>query len=254
VLNNSTTGNESMSAARARPGDGRDSNEESNAANTKDGRGLRGTNGRVGNPQATAEAQAEWDDEKAAYVAALGTTHHAAHRDRQGLPALFGSTAEKNFQGKTGQCGSAAKFSPAQGRQHKKEAAIAHGVCGGRRDHQGLPVLTALFDKFQGKTGQGRSAANFLLAQERQYKKEAGSAHGVGGKNDHPWDSDEDSEGSAAPLTRGNNTARTADTALKVVSKPCPRALAAGLATSVAVDNPGGNFFIKKFSLVCKKA
>ncbi len=32
-------------------------------------------------------------------------------------------------------------------------------------------MLTALFDKFQGKTGQGGSAANFLLAQERQYKK-----------------------------------------------------------------------------------
>jgi hypothetical protein len=30
--------------------------------------------------------------------------------------------------------------------------------------------------------------------------------------------------------------------------------LAAGLAMSVAVDNPGGNFLIKKFSLVCKKA
>jgi hypothetical protein len=40
VLNNSTTGDESMSAARARPGNGRDSDEESNAANAKDGRGL----------------------------------------------------------------------------------------------------------------------------------------------------------------------------------------------------------------------
>jgi hypothetical protein len=95
------TGDESMSAARARPGDGRDSDKESNAANAKDGRGLRGTSGRVGDPQATAGAQAEWDDEKAAYVAAHGTTHHAAHCDRQGLPALFGSTTEKNFQGKT---------------------------------------------------------------------------------------------------------------------------------------------------------
>jgi hypothetical protein len=65
---------------------------------------------------------------------------------------------------------------------------------------------------------------------------------------------DEDSEGSEAPLTRGDNTARTVDTSLKVVFKPRPRALAAGLATSVAVDNPGGNFLIKKFSLVCKKA
>ncbi len=39
-----------------------------------------------------------------------------------------------------------------------------------------------------------------------------------------------------------------------MVSKPRPRALAAGLATSGAVDNPGGNFLAKKFSLVCKKA
>jgi hypothetical protein len=88
-----------MWAARARPGDGRDSTKESNAANAKDGCGLRGTSGRVGDPQATAGAQAEWDDEKAAYVAAHGATHHAAHRDRQGLPALFGSTAEKKVLG-----------------------------------------------------------------------------------------------------------------------------------------------------------
>ncbi len=58
-------------------------------------------------------------------------------RDRQGLPALFGLAGEENFQGKT----SAANFLPAQERQHKKKAAIAHGVRGGRRDHQGLPVL-----------------------------------------------------------------------------------------------------------------
>jgi hypothetical protein len=32
---------------------------------------------------------------------------------------------------------------PAQKRQHKKKAAIAHGVRGGRRDHQGSPVLPA---------------------------------------------------------------------------------------------------------------
>jgi hypothetical protein len=47
---------------------------------------------------------------------------------------------------------------------------------------------------------------------------------------------------------------RTVDTALKVVSKPRPRAVALGLAMSVAVNNPGGNFLIKKFFLVCKKA
>ncbi len=93
-----------------------------------------------------------------------------------------------------------------------------------------------------------------MLARERQYKKEAVSARGVGGQSAHPWDSDEDSEGSAAPLTRGDSTARTADTALKVVSKPRPRALAAGRATSGAVNNPGGNFLAENLSLVYKKA
>ncbi len=68
------------------------------------------------------------------YVTAHRTTHHAAHgmRDRQGLPALCGLAAEENFQGKTGQRGSAANFLPAQ-RQHKKKAATriacVAGVC-----------------------------------------------------------------------------------------------------------------------------
>ncbi len=39
-----------------------------------------------------------------------------------------------------------------------------------------------------------------------------------------------------------------------MVSKPRPTALAVGHATAVAVDNPGGNFLAKKFSLVGKKA
>jgi hypothetical protein len=133
-----------MSAARARPGEGRDSNKESNAANAKDGRGLRGISGRVGNPQATTGAPTKWDNEKAAHVAARGATHHAAHgathhaahgkSDRQGLPALpalFGSTAEKNFQGKTGQHGSAANFLPAQERQHKKRLLLPMASVGG---------------------------------------------------------------------------------------------------------------------------
>jgi hypothetical protein len=47
------------------------------------------------------------------------------------LPALLGLAAEENSQGKTGQCGSAANFLPAQKLQHKKEADIAHGVRGG---------------------------------------------------------------------------------------------------------------------------
>ncbi len=87
-----------MSAARARPGDGRDSDKESNAANAKDRCGLQGISGRVGNPQATTGAPTKWDDKKAAYVAVHGATHHAAHEathhaahgrgDCQGLPVL----------------------------------------------------------------------------------------------------------------------------------------------------------------------
>ncbi len=54
------------------------------------------------------------------------------------------------------------------------------------------------FDKSQGKTGQGGSTANFLPAKECQYKKEAISAHGVGGQSNHPWDLDENSKASDA--------------------------------------------------------
>ena len=56
--------------------------------------------------------------------------------------ALFGFTAKKIFQGETGERGSAANFLPAQERQHKKEAAIAHGIRGGTHsDRQGLPAV-----------------------------------------------------------------------------------------------------------------
>ena len=55
------------------------------------------------------------------------------------LLAVVGSTAEKTFEEKTGQRGSAANFSPSQIRQHKKEASIAHGVRGGKRNHQESP-------------------------------------------------------------------------------------------------------------------
>ncbi len=58
-----------------------------------------------------------------------------------------------------------------------------------------------LFDKSQGKTRQGGSAANFLPAKERQYKKEAVSAHGVGGQSNHPWDLGKDSKASALECT-----------------------------------------------------
>ncbi len=144
-----------MSAARARPGDGRDSDKENNAANAKDGRGLRGISGRVGNPQATTRAPTEWDNKKAAYVAAQGATHHAAHGathhaahgrgDRQGLPALRRCLVlprRKISRGKPDSAEALPIYLPAQERQHKKEAAIAHGVRGGTHsDCQGLPAL-----------------------------------------------------------------------------------------------------------------
>ncbi len=57
-----------------------------------------------------------------------------------------------------------------------------------------------------------------------------------------------------APLARGDNNARIKDATSKVVSKPHLRALEALNAKAVAVDNPGGKFIAKKFSLFCKKA
>jgi hypothetical protein len=74
------------------------------------------------------------------------------------LAALFDLTAEEIFQGKTGQGISAANFSPTQGPQYKKEAAIAHGVHGPRHSHQGGGALSTINP---GKTGQGISAAGF---------------------------------------------------------------------------------------------
>jgi hypothetical protein len=218
------------------------------------------------------------DDKKAAYVAAHGATHHAAHRathhaahkrgDRQGLPALpalFGSTAEKIFQGKTlpifcrlknastkkrllspmasvggpipivkgcrrclvlprrkifrGKPDSAEAlpiFCRPKNASTKKGLLSPMASVGGRRDHQGSPVLTALFDEFQGETGQGGTAANFLLAQEHQYRKEAVSAHGVGGQSDHPWDLDKDSKASDA---LGGTMDATDRAAMRVLTK-----------------------------------
>jgi hypothetical protein len=144
-----------MSADRARPGDSRDSDEESNAANAKDRCSLRGISGRVGNPQATTGAPTEWDDKKAAYVANHGATHYAAHEashhaahgigDRQGLPALRRCLVllrRKFSRGKPDSTEALPNFLTAQERQHKKEAAIAHGIRRGTHsDRQGLPAL-----------------------------------------------------------------------------------------------------------------
>ncbi len=73
-----------------------------------------------------------------------------------------------------------------------------------------------LFDKSQGKTGQGGSAANFLSAKERQYKKEAVGAHGVGGQSNHSWDLDENSEASDA---LGGTVDATDRAAMRVLTK-----------------------------------
>ncbi len=97
--------------------------------------------------------------------------------------ALFESTAADNFQERTGQGRSAVIFFLAPERQFKKEAAIAHGVCGPSRSNHLLGVSLPTSKDFQGKTGQGGSAANFLFfsAQECQHKKEAHIAHGIHG-------------------------------------------------------------------------
>ncbi len=101
--------------------------------------------------------------------------------------ALFESTAADNFQGRTGQRGSAANFFLALECQFKKEAALAHGVRGPSRSHHLSGASLPTIKDFQGKTGQRGSAANCFLAQERQYKKEAAIAHGVRGpgRSDH---------------------------------------------------------------------
>jgi hypothetical protein len=149
-------GNESMSAARARPGNGRDSNKESNATNAKDGCGLRGSSGRVGNPQATTGAPTEWDDEKAAYVATHGVptmrpmklptmrpTEGVIVKGCQRCGVVWFYHGEK-FPGENRTARKRCQFFflPAQKRQHKKGAAIAQGVHGGTHsDRQGLPEL-----------------------------------------------------------------------------------------------------------------
>jgi hypothetical protein len=55
-----------------------------------------------------------------------------------------------------------------------------------------------LFEKSQGKPDSAEALPIFLPAKERQYKKEAVSAHGVGGQSSHPWDSDKESKASDA--------------------------------------------------------
>ncbi len=117
---------------------------------------------------------------------------HTAHRgsgvrNPQLLPtsfsfvALFRLTAADNFQGETGQRGSAANYFLTQECQYKKEAAIAHGVHGPSHSHHLSGESSPTPKNFQGKIRQRGSTANFFSAQERQYKKEAAIAHGVSG-------------------------------------------------------------------------
>jgi hypothetical protein len=108
------------------------------------------------------------------YVAAHRTTHHAAHgmHDRQGLPALFGLAAEENFQGKTGQRGSAANFLPSKERQYKQEAVCAHGV-GGQSNHPwDSDENSEASDALGGTVDTTNHAAMRVLAENR-------SAHGT---------------------------------------------------------------------------
>jgi hypothetical protein len=85
--------------------------------------------------------------------------------------ALFGMTTADNFQGETGQRGSAANFFLTQECQYKKEAAIAHGVHGLSCSHHLSGASLPTPKKFQGKTGQRGSAANFFSPRNANTKK-----------------------------------------------------------------------------------
>ncbi len=73
------------------------------------------------------------------------------------------SPTTKDFQGKTGQRGSAANCFLAQEPQYKKEAAIAHGVRGPGRSNHLLGASLPTSKDFQGKTRQHGSAFLFLI-------------------------------------------------------------------------------------------
>jgi hypothetical protein len=144
---------------------------------------------------AEAWVQAKRGYEDAPYVATQKKPNHVAHqgggtRSPQVLTVLFGSaalfvpTAGGKKKGKTGQGISAANFLLAT---RKPIHEPHHGS--GMRSPQVLAALFSLAasfgsttkEKFQGKTVQGVSAANFLPTQGPQYKKEAAIAHGVHG-------------------------------------------------------------------------
>ncbi len=141
------------------------------------------------------DTEARVQAKEASYAAALKTPNHTAHQGSGtcsppgltalfGLAALFGPTTSGKNKGKTRQGVSAANFSPATW-----TPTYAAHQGGGARSPQGSAVLLSgavLFGSntgktFQGKAGQGVSAANFLSAQGPQYKEEAAIAHGVRG-------------------------------------------------------------------------
>jgi hypothetical protein len=148
-------------------------------------------------PKATQVEDAEaWVQAKESpYAAAQKKPNHLAHQGGGmrsplgrttllGLAALFGPATSSKNKGKTGQGVSAANFSPAS----QTPTHAAHQGSG-TRSPQGLAALLSgavLFGSntgknFQGNTGQGVSAANFLSAQGPQFKEEAAIAHGVRG-------------------------------------------------------------------------
>jgi hypothetical protein len=73
----------------------------------------------------------------------------------------------KDFQGKTGQRGSAVNYFLVQEPQYKKEAAIAHGVHGpGHSDHL-LGASLPTSKDFQGKTDSVEALPFFCFYQPR---------------------------------------------------------------------------------------
>jgi hypothetical protein len=82
--------------------------------------------------------------------------------------AKFESTSADNFQGRTGQRGSAAIFFLGPGMPvQKKEAALVHGVRGPSRNDHPSGASSPTSKDFQGKTGQRESAANFCFSWTR---------------------------------------------------------------------------------------
>jgi hypothetical protein len=92
---------------------------------------------------------------------------------------------------------------------------------------------------FRGKPDRAEALPIFCWPKNASTEKRLLVPMASGGKATTLWASDENSKGSVAPLAGGDNTARTKDMSLKVMSKPRLTALAGGFAMAVAIDNPG---------------